>query len=64
MTKSLPRNSKKYEKNQKLIAAIKETSEEAKRAVREKWLTYCKCQFVDEIMSWRLENLDLILDSR
>jgi hypothetical protein len=42
MTKVINKNSKKYEKNQKLIAAIKETPQESKTAVREKWLTYCK----------------------
>lgn len=47
MTKIINKNSKKYEKNQKLIAAIKETPQESKNAVREKWLTYCKTQFIN-----------------
>lgn len=61
MTKIIPKNTKKYEQNQKLITAIKETSDESKGAVREKWLTYCKTQFVNQIMNWRLEfhQLDL-----
>jgi hypothetical protein len=55
MTKIINKNSKKYEKNQKLIAAIKETPEDSKKAVREKWLTYCKTLFINEIMNWRVE---------
>jgi hypothetical protein len=55
MTKIISKNSKKYEKNQKLIAAIKETPEDSKKAVREKWLTYCKTLFINEIMNWRVE---------
>lgn len=29
--------------------------EEVKSAVREKWLTYCKCQHNNQVMLWRKE---------
>ena len=51
----MSKNSKKYEKHQKLVALIKETPEESKKAIREKWLTYCKTDHINEVMNWRLE---------
>ena len=58
------KNAKKYEKHQKLVAAIKETPGESKQAVREKWLTYCKTSFINEVMNWRLEIFKLHLSNR
>jgi len=49
------KNTKRYEKHQKLVSAIKATPEESKQAVREKWLTYCKTYHINEIMNWRVE---------
>jgi len=32
---------------------IRSVPEEVKEAVREKWLSYCKCQHINQVMVWR-----------
>lgn len=57
LTRLKPKNPKQLEDLQNLINAVKNTQEESKQAVREKWLTYCKTSHINEIMKWRLEYM-------
>lgn len=61
LTKIPPKNPKKLEEHLKVVESIRNTSEEAKQAVRQKWLTYCKSSHLNEVMSWRMECFDMEL---
>lgn len=61
LTKIPPKNPKKLEEHLKVVESIRNTPEEAKQAVRQKWLTYCKSIHLNEVMSWRMECFDLEL---
>lgn len=56
--KNYPRKSEHYEQNQKIREAIKgDFWDSAKKAVLEKYLTFCKNKFLDDMMQWRLRYL-------
>jgi DNA-binding GntR family transcriptional regulator len=53
--KTVSKKSGKYDEHQRLLAALKSKMyNEAKEAIIEKWLTYCKNRYVDQVMQWRL----------
>lgn len=56
--KNFPKNSEKYKEHQKILEAIKgDFWDKAKQAVQEKYLTFCKNNYLDNMMQWRLRYL-------
>lgn len=48
----------KWEEQQKVLEATKEDFwDKAKQAVLEKYVTYCKNMYIDDVMKWRLKFL-------
>ena len=58
--KTVPKKSSKYQEHQEMIATLESKMyPEAKEAIIEKWITYAKNRYIDEVMDWRLALLKM-----
>lgn len=64
MCKPVNKRSENYEQHHKVLESTESTYfATAKEAVIEKYLTFCKNYYIDEMMQWRLKYLALRLTS-
>ena len=61
--REMSRKSDGFKMNEKLLQGIQHLNfTECKSAVIEKYLTYCKNMYIDEVMQWRLHYQSFYLD--
>ena len=65
IVKPVNKRSEGYEQHQKTLEALSSTYfSSAKDAVIEKFLTFCKNHYIDEMMQWRKKLIAIRLSSR
>lgn len=65
LVRPISKKSDLYEQHQKVCEAIQGSYfEHARDAVLEKYLTFCKNRYVDQMMEWRIRVMDLKLTKK